>query len=156
METSGLWNMKYTYISGNTYKLLKNLGSDRDSLMSVDNGSTDANSDSKVVNNSTVERITSTHVETQQDIYWWHPKTNMGWNNTFGIQMLLLGAEVHMSVHLASTLGFFGFHCHVLVSVSDTSFVWISGFVLKPIKNSFSSLYQIGFLVLFGKLSLKQ
>ena len=35
--------MKYTYILGNTYKLLKN-------LMSVDNGSTDANSDSKVVN----------------------------------------------------------------------------------------------------------
>ena len=42
--------MQYTYISENTYKLLKNPGSDRDPLMSVDNGSTDANSDSKVVN----------------------------------------------------------------------------------------------------------
>ena len=36
--------MKYTYISGNTYT------SDRDSLMSVDKGSTDANSDSEVIN----------------------------------------------------------------------------------------------------------
>ena len=42
--------MKYTYISGNIYKLLKNPGSDKDSLMSVDNGSTDANNDSKIVN----------------------------------------------------------------------------------------------------------
>ena len=42
--------MKYIYISGTTYKLLKNPGSDRDSLMSVDNGSTHANSNSKVVN----------------------------------------------------------------------------------------------------------
>ena len=42
--------MKYTNILGSTYKLLKNPGSDKDSLMSVDNRSTDANSDSKVVN----------------------------------------------------------------------------------------------------------
>ena len=42
--------MKYIYILGNTYKLLKNPGSDRDSLMSFDNGSTHANSNSKVVN----------------------------------------------------------------------------------------------------------
>ena len=69
--------------------------------------------------------------------------------------MQLCGAEVHTSVHLASPLGVFGFHCHVLVSVSDTSFVWISGFVFKPIKDSFSLLNQIGFLIVFGEALLK-
>ena len=54
--------------------------------------------------------------------------------------MQLHGAEVYTSVHLASTLGVFGFHGYVLVSVSDTSFVWISGFVFKPIKDSFRLL----------------
>ena len=65
--------------------------------------------------------------------------------------MQLRSAEVHTSVHLASTPGVFGFHGHVLVSVSDTSFVWISGFVFKPVKDSFGLLNQIGFLVVFGE-----
>ena len=69
--------------------------------------------------------------------------------------MQCCGSEVHMSVHPASTLGVFGFHGHVLVSVSDTSFVWISGFVFKPIKDSFGLLNQIGFLVVFGEALLK-
>ena len=43
----------------------------------------------------------------------------------------------------------------MLVSVSDTSFVWISGFVFKPIKDSFGLLNQIGFLVVFGEALLK-
>ena len=43
----------------------------------------------------------------------------------------------------------------MLVSVSDTSFVWISGFVFKPIKDSFGLLNQIGFLVMFGEALLK-
>jgi len=55
----------------------------------------------------------------------------------------------------ASTSGVFGFYCHVLVSVSDTSFVWISGFVFKSTKDSFGVLNKIGFLVMFGKSLLK-
>ena len=43
----------------------------------------------------------------------------------------------------------------MLVSVSDTSFVWISGFVFKPIKDSFGLLNQIGFLIVFGEALLK-
>ena len=34
-------------------------------------------------------------------------------------------------------------------------FVWISGFVFKPIKDSFGLLNQIGFLVVFGEALLK-
>ena len=60
-----------------------------------------------------------------------------------------------MSVYPASTLGVFGFHGYVLVSVSDTSFVWILGFVFKPIKDSFGMLHQIGFLVVFGEALFK-
>ncbi len=69
--------------------------------------------------------------------------------------MQLCSAEVHTPLLLASTPGIFGFHGHVLVSVSDTSFVWISGFVFKPIKDSFGLLNQIGFLVVFGEALLK-
>ena len=69
--------------------------------------------------------------------------------------MQLRGAEVYMSIHPASTLGVFGFPGHVLVSVSDTSFVWILGFVFKPIKDSFGMLHQIGFLVVFGEALFK-
>ena len=42
-----------------------------------------------------------------------------------------------------------------MVSVSDTSVVWILGFVFKPIKDSFGMLHQIGFLVVFGKALFK-
>ena len=69
--------------------------------------------------------------------------------------MQLHGAEVHTPVHPASTLGVFGLYSHVLVSVSDTSFVWISGFMFKPSKDSFGLLNQIGFLVVFGETLLK-
>ena len=69
--------------------------------------------------------------------------------------MQLRGAEVYMSVHPASTLGVFGFHGYVLVSVSDTSFIWILGFIFKPIKDSFGLLNQIGFLIMFGEALLK-
>ena len=69
--------------------------------------------------------------------------------------MQLYGAEVYTSVHQASTLGVFGFHGQVLVSVSDTSVVWILGFVFKPIKDSFGMLHQIGFLVVFGEALFK-
>ena len=69
--------------------------------------------------------------------------------------MQLRGAEVYMSVHPASTLGVFGFHGYVLVSVSDTSFIWILGFIFKPIKDSFGLLNQIGFLIVFGEALLK-
>ena len=69
--------------------------------------------------------------------------------------MQLRGAEVHTSVYQASTQGVFGFHGHVLVSVSHTSFVWISGFVFKLIKDSFGLLNQIGFLVAFREALLK-
>ena len=79
------------------------------------------------------------------------PGPVVGCNNTLRIQMQLLGAEVHTSVHPVSTLGVFGFQGHVLISVLDTSFVWISGFVFKPIKDSFGLLNQIGFLVMFGE-----
>ena len=34
-------------------------------------------------------------------------------------------------------------------------FVWISGFLFKPIKDSFGLLNQVGFLVVFGKALLK-
>ena len=69
--------------------------------------------------------------------------------------MQLRGAGVHTPVHLASAPGIFGFYGHVLVSVSDTSFVWISGFMFKPSKDSFGLLNQIGFLVMFGEALLK-
>ena len=73
----------------------------------------------------------------------------------FLLQNELCGAEVHTSVHPASTPGVFGFHCHVLVSVSDTGMGWISGFMFKPIKDSLGLLNQIGFLVMFGEALLK-
>ena len=69
--------------------------------------------------------------------------------------MQLRGAEVHTPAHPASTPSVFGFYGHVLVSVSDTSFVWISGFMFKPSKDSFGLLNQIGFLVVFGEALLK-
>ena len=69
--------------------------------------------------------------------------------------MQLHGAEVYTSVHPASTLGVFGFHGHVLACVSNTSFVWILGFIFKPIKDSFGLLNQIGFLIVFGEALLK-
>ena len=86
-----------------------------------------------------------------EGIHW----TRKGWKHRFLVQNELRGAEVYMSVHLTSTLGVFGFHGYVLVSVSDTSFIWILGFIFKPIKDSFGLLNQIGFLIVFGEALLK-
>ena len=69
--------------------------------------------------------------------------------------MQLHGAEVYTSVHPASTLGVFRFIGHVLACVSNTSFVWILGFIFKQIKDSFGLLNQIGFLIVFGEALLK-
>ena len=69
--------------------------------------------------------------------------------------MQLLSTEAHTSVHPASPSIVFGFHCHALVSVSDTSVCLDIRLLFKPIKDSFGLLNQIGFLVVFGEALLK-
>ena len=73
---------------------------------------------------STAERTTSTQVEHEQFfIVKTSQRTRQGWKHHFLLQNELRGAEAHTSVTPGIHPGVFGFHCHVLVSVLDTSMV---------------------------------
>ena len=72
-------------------------------------------------------------------------QTRKGRKHHFLLQNELRGAEVHTSVTPGIHPGVFGFHCHVLVSVSDTGMGWISGFMFKPIKDSLGLLTKLAF-----------
>ena len=111
------------------------------------------------LNISTSERTTSTHVESEYILLLWHPQNEpiKGGNTFSGHQIQLSGAEVHSSVqpsidlqvsldflhhvlvHLFQIPEWFG--CQVL-SLSHQRLLWL--------------LNQIGFLVIFSKLSLSQ
>ena len=62
-----------------------------------------------------------------------------------------MGAEAHTSLHPVSSPGVFGFHHVPCYLFQIPVFVWISGFLFKPIKDSFGLLNQVGFLVMLGK-----
>ena len=80
--------------------------------------------------NSTAENITPTQVE-QRAIFILRTsqQTRNGQKLHFLPQNELCGADVHMSVTPSIHPGVFGFHCHVLVSVSDSSMLDIRLYV---------------------------